>query len=495
MVKNMFTKKKKNGLQLVGMICLTCLSQVIALYKSRFTAVNFGATNIMDAYNYALNIATFVFAFVTTGVTTVVIPAYVKKKEPKVINSFITVVYGLTLLVVLLVLAVRKPLVTMMTNKDSEFVAMVSAFLIITFIIQAITAFLAVTTAYFQCINHYIIPKAVLLFSNMVVAGVLIAGLVKDIHMYLGLLVAGAVINLVFDLGIAIKLGFRFVPALSIKNPELKMMLAVFVPTLFSAGVYKIHTLIDTLIASTLATGMLTILSYSTQIVSMVNNVVVGNLTVYAYPKIVERMDQPDCKRFFWTYSIFFHAVVCLLIAGFINVGLEGISLIFLGGKFTMDDTRMLYYCVCVYIFGQQFNVIRDLIYRFFYAKGNTKATLKNSIMVSISNIILSIILAQFIGVMGIILATILSSLLSLIVITVRFNQNYKIGLKVRYLLVEYGKSLIALIISVVAVQVMKQFIPISSTILSMLLYGCLTVVIFPVILLLLRSDARKISF
>ena len=57
---------------------------MIALYKSRFTAVTFGATNYMDAYNYALNVATFVFAFITTGVTTVIIPAYVNKTDKKV---------------------------------------------------------------------------------------------------------------------------------------------------------------------------------------------------------------------------------------------------------------------------------------------------------------------------------------------------------------------------------------------------------------------------
>lgn len=43
---------KKSAVQLSLMIFLTLLSQVIALYKSRFTAVTFGATNYMDAYNY-----------------------------------------------------------------------------------------------------------------------------------------------------------------------------------------------------------------------------------------------------------------------------------------------------------------------------------------------------------------------------------------------------------------------------------------------------------
>lgn len=495
MIIKRLTQKQKNGIQLITMIFLTCLSQVIALYKSRFTAVSFGATSIMDAYNYALNIATFIFVFVTSGVTTVVIPAYVRKKSLNAINSFITIIYGSILLIVALVLIIRVPLVTLMTNKGDEFVAMVGSFLLVTFFIQAITSFLAVTAAYYQCINHYIIPKAILLLSNAIVAGILITGIVKDINIYLGLLVAGSIVNLLFDLGIAIKLGFRYAPSLSIHDPELKKMLIIFLPTLFSSGVYKIHTLVDTLIASTLISGMLTILSYSTQIITMVNNVVIGNLTVYAYPKIVARMNRPDCKKFFWTYSIFFHAVVCMIIAGFFNVGLEGVSLIFLGGKFTIEDTYMLYYCVCIYMFGQQFNVVRDLIYRFFYANGDTKETLKNSVMVSFFNIILSLIFVQFLGVIGIIIATVLSSLLSLIVIIFRFNQNYGIGIKRGYFLWEHGKNLIALMVSIMVVQLLKQTIRLNGALIPILIYGCITVLVFLGMLFLLRSDIRKISF
>ena len=87
------SENKKSACQLSLMIILTLLSQILALYKSRFTATSFGATNYMDAYNFALNIATFLFAFVTTGVTTVIIPAYVKKTDKKAVNSFITINY------------------------------------------------------------------------------------------------------------------------------------------------------------------------------------------------------------------------------------------------------------------------------------------------------------------------------------------------------------------------------------------------------------------
>ena len=485
---------KKSAVQLSLMIFLTLLSQVIALYKSRFTAVTFGATNYMDAYNYALNVATFVFAFITTGVTTVIIPAYVNKTDKKAVNSFITIIYSITLIVVWAVIIFRKPLLEVLTNRGQNFIDIVGDFLIVAFIIQGLLAFQAVTAGFYQCNDHYNVPKFITLMANLIVAIVLITGAIKNIYAYLALLVFGSILNFTVDVLAAVKYGFRYTPAFDLKNNELKKMLIVFLPTLFSSGVYKIHTMVDTTIAANLLEGQITILSYSTQIITMVNNVIVGNLTVYAYPKIVSRLHEKGSKQNFWDYSILFHAVIVLLICGFINVGYEGVGVIFQGGKFTKDNTWLLYVCTCVYIFGQQFNIIRDLIYRYFYAQGNTKETFKNSVLVSVLTIVLSVILVKFVGLLGIILGTVMSSFISLIMIILRFRREYGLGVKFSGILLECSKNLVAAIVTVVVVQLLKGYTNFSN-ILSLLIFGLLTVVIYCILLLLLKTRVRHIRF
>lgn len=144
------------------MIVITLASQLLALYKSRFTAINFGATNYMDAYNFSLSIATFLFAFVTTGITTVIIPAYVKKCDKSVVNSFITIIYSIVYILSFLIIVFRRPISIILTDRDLNFIDIVSEFLIYVFLIQGITSFLAVTTAYYQCINRFNTPKIIL---------------------------------------------------------------------------------------------------------------------------------------------------------------------------------------------------------------------------------------------------------------------------------------------------------------------------------------------
>lgn len=88
--------------------------------------------------------------------------------------------------------------------------------------------------------------------------------MVKNVYVYLTLLVCGSVLNFTVDIIVAIKYGFRYKPELDLKSDDLKKMLIVFMPTLFSSGVYKIHTMVDTTIATNLLEGQITILSYAT---------------------------------------------------------------------------------------------------------------------------------------------------------------------------------------------------------------------------------------
>lgn len=486
-------KNKHNEIQLLLMILISISSQLFALYKASYTASHFGATNEMDAYNYALNIASFLFAFVTTGVTTVIIPAYVKKKNPRAVNTFITIIYGVIMIVMLGVYVFRQPLILLLTNRDYMFRQYFSDFLIYAFIIQCIVSFLAVTTAYYQCINHYVIPKFIVLVANLLVFTILIITKDLTINQYIEILVFGSVFNFIIDVCIAFKMGFRYKPALLFKSSETKSLLLIFLPTLFSSGVYKIHTLVDTMIVANLGTGQLTILTYSTQIVNMVNTFVVSNLTVYAYPKIVARIQEADGKKKLWDYAILFHALICLIICGFIAAGDYAINLIFVGGSFDSEAGRILYICSCIYILGQQTNIIRDLIYRYFYANDDTKTTFYNSVTVSILNIILSLILIVPFGIYGVVIGTILSGAVSLVMIIIRFKKAFQLGLEFRQAVYEYIKTLVVSVITVAVILAVKSFVSLSSDIAGFVVYGCLTVAIYFVLMLLLKSRALKV--
>ena len=313
---------------------------------------------------------------------------------------------------------------------------------------------------------------------------------------YLWFLSLAALINLVLDVGIAIKCGFRYRPTFRFRSPGFRQLLAIFLPCVFSTGVYRIHALVDSLIAASLGDGQLTILSYANMVVSLVNTIIIGNLTVYAFPKIVARMEDRDERagqKALWDYSMLFQLAVCLLIAGFFAVGQEGIDLLFLHGKFSRDASKMVYIGSCVYLLGQENNIIRDLVYRYFFGKGNTKATFRNSVAVSCANLVLSLVLVQFLGLYGIILGTVLAGLLSLVMILGKMKKNYGLFPEFRGFLGQYLLGNLIMAVSILAVLALKKALPPLPGPAAIGLYGVATLAIFLLTAYLFRAKALQV--
>lgn len=480
--------------QLSVMMILTVITQFIAIYKSTLTAANFGAGTELDAYNFANNLATFFLTFISTGITTVVIPAYIKKTDRKAIDTFITIIFSFVISLLFVMYIFRNTIVRILTDRDEIFYSYFSEFFLIIIFIQLIPAFLAVTTAYFQCINKFNIPKVVLLISNIVVVLALMQMKQFTISSYLWILLFGVLIQFLIDMFLALRNGFRFRPTLNIHNKEFVNIFNVFLPTVFSSGLYKVQSLIDSLLTSNIGVGQLTILTYSNTIVGMVNNMLINNLCVYAYPKIVAKTNsKKESQSVLWNYIIAFHCVLCLLIAGFVAAGREFISILYEHGKFTSDAANSVFICMCIYIWGQQNNIIRDLLYRYFYAHQDTKSTFKNSFLASLVNIIFSIILVKYIGVYGIVLGTVIAGLYSLISVLIKFKNKFGINVSKRNIVIELGKNEVSLLISVFISLFVKNIFGVKLNFIGLFVGGISSAVSFVICLFILRSKVFKI--
>lgn len=482
-------RSNKNIIMLFFMVVLSCGTQVLAIMKSSVVAGIFGTSTDIDAYNFANSIASFIFGFVSAGISTIIIPSYVKEKNNKEINSFITLVYGILFLLTIICIAFRIPIVKIITNREDDFVRIAASSLIILMLSTLLTSIANITTAFFQCINKYNTPKVVSLISQLIVVIILIAVKTVTIRQYAIIIALGVIINFLFDTFLAIKYGWRIKLDFHFGTESTKRFIRMFLPIVFSTGIYRLSLMVDSSIASRLETGKITILSYSNQIASMVNSVVIGNLLVYLYPKIVARINSDDNQKFFWQQSYFFHSIVCLIIAGFAAVGKEGIALLFEHGKFDSDATTAVFLGALIYIVGQQTNIIRDLIYRYFYAKGNTKTAAANSLIVGITNIAVSLALVHYIGFYGIIIGTIVASFISLISIMYKFNKLIGYDVSLANIIFSYLRNILICILTVAIILSTKYYLVVSSHIVSILLFGIETVVIYFLLTLFLNKN------
>lgn len=360
-------KKNKYDLRLIIMILISFVTQILSLLKSSVVAGIFGTSDAMDAYNLANSIVSFVFGFVASGISTIVIPEYANKRNKKAVDTFITVIYGIILIVVAVMIIFRTQIAGLFSNRDEMFINITANILIVLLLSQYLSSIANITVAYFQCEGMYNIPKIISLLCQLAVIVVLLFAKNISIMQYTLIISAGVVLNFAFDALIAVKNGWRYRP-LMIIDEEAKLLFNRFWPIIISTGVYRLSLMIDTTISSFLDTGKLSVLSYSSQISSMVDTVLAGNLTLYLYPKITKRVKEDGYQKIFWSQTATMHMIVCLVCAGYLTVGHEAITILFQRGAFTSEASKMVFIGSAIYIVGQQTGTVRDLIYRYFYA-------------------------------------------------------------------------------------------------------------------------------
>lgn len=492
-VKNI-SLKKMAFLQLATMILLTFITQAITLTKTSIIAACFGATVQMDAFNFSNSIGTFVYSFIGTGITTVLIPAIINKKDRKSINNFITVIYGASLICVFLIFFSRRYMVSVFSSGTTEFVQIACNIMLITLVSQFFNTVLGVTNAVFQCNEKFNIPKIITLLTTILLTFLILMNIDLSIYQYSLYILITMVLNVIIQCGIVYKDGFRYTPVIDFKDEELKKMLKIFIPTMFSSGLYQVSLLTDSIISSNLGQGKISILTYSNTIMAMINMLLVGNIMTYIYPRITKNTHEDDGQKRLFDYSIFFSAIMCVIVVGFIIVGKEGITFLFERGRFDSSITNVVYICSLIYIIGLPINVIRDIVYRYFYAKGNTKTTFINSLFASVINIVISIILSYFIGLYGVVLGTVITSVYSLTTILIRFKNQYGMDFNKRYVIVENCKIILVSVIAVVIATVFKNIFNVYNNFLSILLWGSLSVILYILGLFLVKSKVYKIK-
>lgn len=138
---------------------------------------------------------------------------------------------------------------------------------------------------------------------------------------------------------------------------------------------------------------------------------------------------------------------------------------------------------------------MRDLIYRYFYVKGDTLTPFKNSITVSLLNIIMSLILSNFFGVYGIVLGTMITSYISLLMIIIKFIKKYGFKYNKRSFFAENSKVLIITMVSILIVGYIKKYLAVQSEVLNIMFYVPISLFIFITLLYLLKSKVFRINF
>ncbi|MGD7007041.1 murein biosynthesis integral membrane protein MurJ [Metabacillus sp. 84] len=409
--------------------------------QSAIAASHFGISGEMDAYNIAYNITTFIFSFFAAAITTIIIPSLVKGYYRSV-NTFITVLIIILLICLGSLLTFRNSIVSLIGGQELYHINLASDLLIILLIGGFFRALTGFTNAIYQVNNKYIFPKFSQLTSVTIAIIIIVFSNNLTIFYFTAAISLGFIMDFIFQCFMIKKSIYTYIPNFRINDKEFRKMFKSILPIFISTAFFQISILIDTILASRLGEGNVSILSYSNQIVAMVNSLVLVNLIAFMYPQMAKLMkkDKVISQSNLQKNVLLSTLIMLYIVLVYILLGRQAITIFFERGSFNSNATDTVYFLSVLYFLSLPFSAVRDLIYRYFYGDNDTVTPLKNSLLVTLVKIFFSIVLCAVMGIKGIVFGTIIASVASVVMITHRFNKKYTLTFNLKYTLIEVLK-------------------------------------------------------
>jgi putative peptidoglycan lipid II flippase len=238
---------------------------------------------------------------------------------------------------------------------------------------------------------------------------------------------AGGVIQFLFQIPFLLKKGISFRFNFNFRHPAIKRIGFLMVPGFLGTAVYQLNIFIDTIFASLLPRGSVSYLYYADRLMEFPLGIFVIAIAMASLPSFSALASQGKIEELKQTLAFTFRLVSFISIpamVGLIALKTPIFNILLQRGKFDYLATEMtakalLYYAIGLWAVGGA-----RVIAPAFYSLQDTKTPLKISLICLGANVILNYILMHPMKHAGLALATSLSSVLNLILLSRKLNHK-----------------------------------------------------------------------
>ena len=310
----------------------------------------------------------------------------------------------------------------------------------------------ALYTGMLNCFNYFFLPALPPCVLNLTMIGAALWGhfFQLPIHYCLayGVLIAGG-LQMLSQWPALTKIGFSLWGEIQLISPELKKVLLLTLPTVFSAAIYQINMLAITFMASFLAQGSISYLYYADRLVQFplgVFGIAIGTAALPALSALIAQNKVLEAEKTLSTAINLNLFITLPASAGLIGLAQPIISLLFGHGAFTSGDVNKTALALVAYSLGLPAFALTKTLVSCFYALKNTKIPVMVSCLSMLVNIAAGFILMHPLKHVGLALAVSLSSWLNIGLLIYYLKKRLKIRLDFKENLVCISLSLLILI-------------------------------------------------
>jgi putative peptidoglycan lipid II flippase len=408
---------------------MTSISRVSGLARDMVLSYFFGATPVADAFFVALRIPNFFRRLFAEGAFSQafvpVLAGYRNRGPIEQMREFVAVMGGnftVVMTSISLLGVVAAPVFVVVfapgfSSGDTQRLELTSQMLRITFPYLGFISLTAFVGSILNSFHRYAIPAFTPVWLNvtLIVAALWVAPTFATpvIALAWGVFAAG-LIQLLFQLPALRRIGMWIRPRVELKHPGVLRVGRLMVPAVFSGSVSQINALVDSMIASLLASGSISWLYYSDRLMELPIGIVAVTIATVLLPNLSRVHSHGDLAAF--DRTIDWGVRTCLLFgipaaAALYVLSLPLMATVFFHGKMTAYDVVMASLSLQAFAVGLLGFSMAKVAAPAYFAREDTRTPFRIAVITVALNIVLSLALFKVAGHVGVAFATTTASI------------------------------------------------------------------------------------
>ncbi|GHA50967.1 murein biosynthesis integral membrane protein MurJ [Photobacterium aphoticum] len=226
----------------------------------------------------------------------------------------------------------------------------------------------------------------------------------------------GGLVQFLFQIPFLYKEGMLVKPKWGWRDPGVVKIRTLMIPALFGVSVSQINLLLDTFIASFLATGSISWLYYSDRLLEFPLGLFGIAIATVILPALSRKHVDQSPEQFAQTMDWGVRMVLLLglpAMLGLMVLAKPMLMVLFMRGEFTPTDVEQASMSLLAYASGLLNFMLIKVLAPGYYARQDTKTPVKYGIIAMTTNMVFNAIFAYFYGYVGLAMATALSALVN----------------------------------------------------------------------------------
>lgn len=409
------------------------ISRFLGMIRDRVLAGQFGAGEILDIYYASFRLPDLVYSLLVFGALSAgFIPVFMKflkidksevENEGWLVASAVLNLLVLFLFVICGFLAVFASkfigFITPGFGEEERRIAVV-----MTRIMFLSPFFLGISALFggiLQSLRKFFIYSLAPIIYNLgIIAGAIFLTPRWGIYGLAWGVIIGAFFHLVIQIPAVLALGFKYKLIFTLRHPAVLKIFKLMIPRILTLAVSQFNLLVITIIASTLASGSITVFNLANNLQSFPLGVFGLSFAVAAFPTFAYYFSHNQKREFVNSFQntvrqiLFFILPATILL---LSLRAQIVRIILGVGKFDWADTILTLDSLGYFALSLFAQALIPLLVRAFYAFNNTLTPFFIGLFSTLVNVLASLYLSRHLGVAGLALAFSLASLVNAVLL------------------------------------------------------------------------------